>query len=168
MSGSLGRQGRDLARQARQSRKRALRTRKRETRQRYKKMHTVFAILCGLAFLAVIAVGYSLLPKREAADGEDQAVPVTQDWYEGGTLHRAPVRTWLASPYRDRLATSADLLALNMQLAGWPHLRSDPESERFRKMAEALEKMIPEVGTGNKTVEEVAAECWVGLEQEWR
>ena len=170
MSGSLERQGRDLARQARQSRQRAHRSRKREARQRYKKVHTVFAILCGLAFLAVIAVGYSLLPKGEAADGEteDQAVPVTQNWYEGGTLHRAPVRTWLASPYRDRLATSADLLALNMQLAGWPHLRSDPESERFRKMVEALEKMIPELGTGNKTVDDVAAECWVVLEQEWR
>ena len=133
-------------------------------------MHTVFAILCGLAFLTVIAVGYSLWPKGKAADGEmgDPAVPVTQEWYEGGTLHRVPVRTWLAAPYSDRLATSADLLGLNMQLAGWPHLRNDPKSERFRKMAEALEKMIPEVGTGNKAVEEVAVECWVVLEQEWR
>ena len=130
-------------------------------------MHTVFAILCGLAFLAVIAVGYMLLKKGADGETEEPTAPV-QEWYEGGTLHRAPVRTWLTAPYRDRLATSADLLALNMQLSGWPHLRNDPKSDRFRTMAEALEKMIPEVGTGNKSVEDVVVECWAVLEPQWR
>ena len=34
-----------------------------------------------------------------------------QEWYEGGTLHRASSAEWLAGSKRDRVATTADWLA---------------------------------------------------------
>ena len=150
--------------------RRARRSQNRRARQLKKRWGNAFTILCCVALLAVVAAGFWFWRAGQAADGEtgEPETAAVLEWHQGGTLHRATVRTWREASYRDRLATSADLLSLYMELSRWPHLRNRPERGEFREMAEALEAMIQQTDNVDRSVEEAAAASWALLEPDWR
>ena len=150
--------------------RRARRSRKRRARQLKKRWGNAFTILCCVALLTLVAAGLWVWRAGQEADGKagEPGSPAVLEWHEGGTLHQATVRAWRAASYRDRLATSADLLSLFMELSGWTHLRINPDRGEFREIAEGLEAMIGETGRADQTVEDSAASCWTLLERQWR
>jgi hypothetical protein len=163
-------EGEGFAKQIGGVRKRARRSEKRRVRQLKKTWGHAFTILCLVALVAFVATGVWFWNAGQEADGENGELdaPIVLEWHEGGTLHQATLRTWRAAGYRDRLATSADLLSLYMELSRWPHLRNRPDRGEFREMAEALEAMIQQTGNVDRSVEEAAAASWALLEPDWR
>lgn len=82
-----------------------------------------------------------------------------EEWYEGGTLHKATGKEWHAATYRNRLATSADFLAAAKAAADMVELRA---------RAAGLERCITE-GTDSPKLQklqvpDVAVACIVLLE----
>ena len=59
----------------------------------------------------------------------------TKKWFEGGTLHNATIGEWNSATYANKLATSADWLAVTV----WKgHLHSPNDFDKVRVKAEML------------------------------
>ncbi len=78
------------------------------------------------------------------------------EWYQGGTLQSASLRSWAAASYSNRLATAADAAAVFWR----GKLRS---MEALRPKAEAMENCISRAagGSGGASVRGTAASCAV-------
>ncbi len=88
-------------------------------------------------------------------------VAFAEEWYKGGTLHKATAKEWHAAKYRNRLATSADFIAAAKAASNMTELR---------ERAEGLERCITE-GTDDPDLQklkvaEVAAACIILLKYE--
>lgn len=77
-----------------------------------------------------------------------------EEWYEGGTLHRADAAEWKASTYENRLATAGDFAAKVSKPASMSELLSS---------AVALESCISEAvddpSIAAQSVTQIAAAC---------
>lgn len=130
--------------------------------------------LLSIIFLGVIFVVYvassmgidggssSPEPTRPAAN---QGGTEELKWYQGGTLHKATLGEWKVAPYRDRLATSADMVVGTYQVDGIPV----PSLDVIRSQAIELEAGISEVAkepsASGRTVSETAAVLTVLMRQ---
>ncbi|MBK1693163.1 hypothetical protein CKO09_00185 [Chromatium weissei] len=91
-------------------------------------------------------------------------------WYEGGTLHRATIEKWIASDYKDRLATSADFF-VSISRKENPRLLDGVGSiflEKIKVHATELEKCISEIGAEPKVshgflAAELGAMCYIRM-----
>ncbi len=90
---------------------------------------------------------------------EETSTP-TDQWYQGGTLHKSKVIEWKASTDRNKLATCGDFCA---------NIYSNHSIEDIKILATSLKTCIDEAITGhnnsdNFTVSEVASMCLIFLE----
>lgn len=103
------------------------------------------------------------------------ALADTPKWYEGGTLHKATVRAWNNSSYRDRLATSADWFNeitkrnnpdLKKKL---DDLNNDQWLVALKAFSEQLEGCVSGIAadgrliSSNDQIAEVAAMCYISM-----
>lgn len=83
---------------------------------------------------------------------------LADEWYEGGTLHRATAQQWHEATRANRLATAADFAA---------SIDSSIGMDALRDRAEALRRCITvataDRSTRNLKVSEVAAACAIQL-----
>ena len=88
-------------------------------------------------------------------------------WYEGGTLHAATGRQWLAAPARSRLATAADFVASFWRRDGYSerHIGQMVLDGSLRAAAEiqvdSITKMLDESGDRESSVAIISAVCYV-------
>jgi hypothetical protein len=77
-----------------------------------------------------------------------------RQWYEGGDLHRASIGQWKVAAFRNKLATSADMVA---------SLKKFSSMEEMKSAAVDLEQCISKVAEGAEAerqgVSDVAAAC---------
>lgn len=96
--------------------------------------------------------------KREPRTSNTQrSVPRTPAWHEGGTLHKAVASEWLHAEYRNRLATSADFVAV---------ARNFTSMEELRGAAIEMEACITQAApaaSARQRVNELAAVCEILL-----
>jgi hypothetical protein len=102
----------------------------------------------------------SLPAQPQLVEPIQQSQPVQQaQWYEGGTLHKATAREWLAATSANRLATAADFAATALKQEG--KVARDMADLRVR--AEAIESCVSQVagaqGAENQPVSGLAAAC---------
>ena len=85
----------------------------------------------------------------------------TQDWYAGGTLHKANGVQWKKATDHNKLATCADFtMTLAQQSGETPSVRS----EKFKKASESLRDCINKFyelpGSEQTKVSKAAIQCW--------
>ena len=78
---------------------------------------TIARLLTVIAVLVVAAcdAGYS---SSSTDSSSPRASKARQEWYTGGTLHKATIREWKAASYQNRLATCADFVSGTMLSRG--------------------------------------------------
>ncbi len=127
---------------------------------------TIASLLTVIAVLVVPAcdAGYS---SSSTDSSSRRASKPRQEWYSGGTLHKATIREWKAASYRNRLATCADFVSGTMLNRGMKAKDIDiSEGGRVWRSATDLETCISggtaglEV-TDTMSVAELAAACMV-------
>ena len=101
------------------------------------------------------------------------------EWYQGGNLHRATVKTWKQSSYRNRLATAADWF-VSITKSNNPRLKRKLDSlstsqylSTLKKFAIQLEKCVSETvnlkskGRGfanpDDKVAEIVSICYISM-----
>jgi len=94
-----------------------------------------------------------------------QPSPTRNEWYSGGTLHKATVAEWNPASYANRLATCGDFMATMMQKDG----KRISSMEALRSEAAALERCITEAGRGDhadtQSVATISALCYMLMDQ---
>ena len=88
-------------------------------------------------------------------------------WYEGGTLHSATGRQWLAAPARNRLATAADFVSTAWRRDGYTekHIGQMVLNGFLRAAAEkqvdCITRMLNESTARERKVARIAAVCYL-------
>ena len=94
----------------------------------------------GIAVLVVGGLIY-VLSRSENPSSSNQ-------WFQGGNLHKATVAQWKGATYKNKLATAADWLAAN-QWKG--HLKTTNDFEKIKVKAQMLVNAVDEVVTVKQT-----------------
>lgn len=101
-------------------------------------------------------------PPRQTQETRTSA---SEAWYSGGTLHKAKMREWSRSSYRNRLATSSDFTAKLLDIDG----KRIPPIDQLKPLAMLLEHNISTANSGgvadDQKVSDVAAACWILLKK---
>lgn len=114
----------------------------------------ILTVVLALGFVFII--GCSSSTEQNTSSSSD-------NWLEGGTLHRATVGQWKSGTYSSKLATSADWLATTV----WKDdLDSASDFEKLKEQAQVLVAAVDGVVTVEKTdslkVSEIAAVIILG------
>ena len=84
----------------------------------------------------------------------------SQSWCVGGTLHRATMSEWKQASYRNRLATSGDMLNELLKGDG----KQIYDMDKMKNLAARLETCISQAGNGgvsdSESVAIVAVSCY--------
>ena len=83
-----------------------------------------------------------------------------QEWYKGGTLHQATIADWKVASDKNKLATSADMMAVVDNTVSMDELRTRAESLK-KCIDEAVD--IDETTIDESKVSEVGALCIISL-----
>jgi hypothetical protein len=95
--------------------------------------------------------------EQEAAIAASRA-KAERKWHEGGTLQRARMRDWRRAEYRDKLATSADVVVAILKAEGTQVRRGGAREEAaFRRAAEAFVAALDEVNKAGELDDETVA-----------
>lgn len=83
-------------------------------------------------------------------------------WYDGGTLHRATLNTWLAASHENKLATASDWVA--SLKVGKSAVQSAGSMDALKPLAENLVACVDKATTGINQIKDwdaasVAASC---------
>ena len=106
--------------------------------------------------------------QADSGSGRDGSVAAhALPWYEGGALHAANGRQWLAAPARNRLATAADFVAGFWRRDGYSerHVGQMVLDGSLRAAAEiqvdCITRMLNERADRQSTIAIIAAACYV-------
>lgn len=106
------------------------------------------------SFLGLIIIAIFIIIVIVAiAGGDDNSSSkqtVNQEWYSGGTLHQTTIADWKVASNKNKLATSADMMAA---------VDNTVSMDELRIRAEALKKCIDETVIDESKVAEVGAMC---------
>jgi len=86
------------------------------------------------------------------------SILIADEWYEGGTLHRATAQQWHDASSENRLATAADFAASADTSVGLNELR-----ERASALQICISTATSDSSLGSLKVAEVAAVCIIQL-----
>ena len=109
-----------------------------------------------ILFVIVAVVGLFLIDSIFFSGDKDSKTSSTQDeWYAGGTLHKATISEWKVATSKNKLATCADFVA---------HKNEDISLDMMKIKASALKTCIDEAVNGhsavdNEAVSQIAAQC---------
>jgi len=77
---------------------------------------------------------------------EEKNKTISEQWYQGGTLHKATYAVWKNASYKNKLATSSDWL-ISTSWKG--HLNSPDDLNRLKLKAKMLVSAVDEIVSTN-------------------
>jgi len=112
-----------------------------------------------LIFLSTITLILFLGCGSNNSDASNKSKSAIDNWYEGGTLHKATISEWKVATEKNKLATCADFMA---------KIDNSVSMDELKIRAKALMKCIDESTTGldstnDESVSSVAAKCAILL-----
>ena len=118
------------------------------------KKFILFLVLAVIAVFAIDVIFFS-------GDNENKTSSTKDEWYAGGTLHKATILEWKVATNKNKLATCADFVA---------YKNKDIKLNKLKIKASALQTCIDETVNGhssadNETVSKIAAQCMLLMDK---
>lgn len=121
-------------------------------------------IILTLCFI-ILLVSCEDTSRSRSSSSSGSSASSRNEWYVGGTLHKATMAEWNRASYDNRLATCGDFMATMMKKGG----REISSTDQVRPKAAAPERCITEAGRGGhadtQSVATIAATCYILLNQ---
>lgn len=110
-----------------------------------------FILFVVFAIVAIFIIDVIFFP----GDSKNNSSLTKDEWYAGGTLHKANISEWKTATSKNKLATCADFVA---------HKNKNISLDMMRIKASALKTCIDEAVNGhsvvdNEAVSKIAAQC---------
>lgn len=121
-------------------------------------------LLVVLALATLVLVGVAIFTNKSNNRSIEQIErtykrPISKEWYEGGTLHKATVKQWKSATQKNKLATCADFMAVTDNSISMTELKS--RATNLMNCIDEATRGLDELN--NDKVSEMATLCIITL-----
>jgi len=114
----------------------------------------IILFIVGTIFLSGCADNSSTKSNKTPASAKTP-INTVNNWYEGGSLHKAKISNWKASTDKNKLATCADFMATVDNSVSMDELK-----KRATNLKNCIDKAVEGLEiTNNQSVSGIAASC---------